>query len=112
MFFIFFEFHPPHQQTLESIPNGHERDPKKESKRSAKLSHKSVKGIDEHLLLKQGVLGQGPEAEGDLVLREVVVRQVLENLVHELVLLVHARLLVVGDFIEVVKSRKKNGINI
>ena len=97
MFFIFFEFHPPHQKTLETIPNGHERDPKKESKRSAKLSHKSVKGIDEHLLLKQGVLGQRPEAEGDLVLREVVVGQVLEDRVHKLVLLVRARLQAVGD---------------
>lgn len=50
--------------------------------------HKSVKGIDEHLLLKQDVLGQRPEAEGDSVLRKVVVGQVLENRVHELVLLV------------------------
>ena len=60
----FFEILHICYRCLDPIPDGHEGKAKEKTKGSSELSKPGLEGINQGLLLNQGVLGNGPEAEG------------------------------------------------
>ena len=60
----FFEILHICYRCLDPVPDGHEGKAKEETKGSSELSKPGLEGINQGLLLNQGVLGNGPEAEG------------------------------------------------
>ena len=70
--------HCAYHKAFKPVPNGHEREAKKEAKRAAKLSDEGFKGVDTNLFFDLGVLRHGQKAESDLILGKVVVGQILE----------------------------------
>ena len=54
-------------QQIDSIPNGHEGDSKKETKSTSKLSHKRGPGIDQLLCFHQGAVGHCPQGEEEVI---------------------------------------------
>ena len=87
------EVYRPYHKAFKPVPNGHEREAKKEAKRAAKLSDERFKGVDKNLFFNEGVLRDGPKAESDLILWKGVVGQIFEVGVDKVVLLVTAGLL-------------------
>ena len=99
---------------MDSIPDVHKGDAKKESKGSSELCDKGGPRIDKLLSFDQGAVGDGPQGEEELVGDEGA--DVL--LPHQVVLLVEARLLAPrqpGDFVQfrvvhlVIEIRKVSG---
>ena len=76
--------------TTDPIPNGHERNPQKETKGPSKLSHEGLKRVNEDFFHDLGVLRDCPKAHGKRAAWEILSSPILK-LVHELVLLITAR---------------------
>ena len=51
---------------IDSVPQGHEGDAEKKTKRASELRHKRGPGVDQHLRLDKSVVGQGVQAEQEV----------------------------------------------